>query len=196
MSELETAMNTLRQERATSKPSQKSLEDPCTDDIEGDTILSRETTGGTVVTPQKQTEIHLGGGTPGQSLPQPQRVELYDVWGGTTTVLGPHVTYVESPDREATGCTVAMPKPKEHKENSQGGCTPRETLTLTPDIALGNVAVCTPDTPEPGQKEPVGCTTVTFPSYVDDSLQSGTVGCTTVTPMSLSGVQRMLTPQL
>ena len=72
MSELEAVMNTLRQERATSKPSQKNLEDPCTDDIEGDTILSRETTGGTVVTPQKQTETHLGG-VPLDSLSFKQR---------------------------------------------------------------------------------------------------------------------------
>ena len=74
MSELDVVMNTLRQGRANSKPSQENTEDPCTDDVEADTntVLSRETTGGTVAPPM-------------------------NVWEGTTTMSGPHWAPAESP---------------------------------------------------------------------------------------------------
>ena len=77
MSELDKVMNTLRQEKANSKPAKEHTEDLCTDNVGVDTIavLSKETTGGTVVSPKNaqgdtttmseplwaHAESHIGG---------------------------------------------------------------------------------------------------------------------------------------
>ena len=80
MSELDMVMATLRKEKANSKPPKEHTEDLCTDNVGVDTIaiLSKETTGGTVVSPKNaqegttimseplwaHAESHIGGGYP------------------------------------------------------------------------------------------------------------------------------------
>ena len=164
MTDEKTAMHTLREERATSMSSQNSQEDPCIHDLEGDMTLNREATGCTVVIPRDHAEIHLGGCTPGESLPQSLGAALENVVGCTTASLEPHVTYTERP---------------------LGGCTPGVPLSLSTVTTPGGVVGCTATTPEPGQRRPVGCTTGTSPDHVGDSVLMGTVGCTTVAPLSL-----------
>ena len=77
-------------------------------------------------------------------------------------------------------CTAAKPKQRKHKVKSRGECTPRETQTLDTKSEVSNKGKCDPETP-------VGCTTQTFPSYIEDPLQLGAVGCTTINPQKTAG---------